>query len=173
MRSPPSLSTTPPVPFTFSVGEMAVHPAHGAGQVMSIEDRELSGKKTAFYVLRILDTGAKIMVAVGSGGGLRPVMSEGEAEAVLQILKAPEVAVDVQPWNRRHRAYVDMMKSGSPFEIAKVLRDMCRLRFDKDLSFAERKLLDQAKALLLDELAIARGLSRAALEGELQSIFPS
>ena len=31
------------------------------------------------------------------------------------------MAVDVQPWNRRFRAYTDMIKSGLPTEIAKVL----------------------------------------------------
>src|SRR5207302_1974717 len=79
--------------------------------------------------------------------GLRRVMSKKEADKVLRILRAPEVAVDLQPWNRRFRAYTEMLKSGSPYEIAKVLRDMYRLKFDKNLSFGERRLLDQAKSL--------------------------
>jgi CarD family transcriptional regulator len=160
---------------TFNVGDMAVHPSHGVGQVIGLEHRDAGGQKSAFYVLRIVSTGVKIMVAVAAVGsvGLRPVMSNDEALKVLQILRAPEVAVDAQPWTRRHRLYTEMLKSGSPFEIAKVLRDMCRLRFDKDLSFAERKLLDQAKGLLVHELALARDVQHAAIEGELQAIFSS
>ncbi len=49
-----------------------------------------------------------------------------------------------------------MLKSGLPSEIAKVLRDMYRLKFDKDLSFGERRLLDQARSLLVQELALAK-----------------
>jgi CarD family transcriptional regulator len=112
-----------------------------------------------------------VAVAAAASVGLRPVMSPSEAQKVLDILRAPEVAVDEKPWNRRHRVYTEMLKSGSPFEIAKVLRDMYRLRFDKDLSFAERKLLDQAKGLLIHELALATKVERSAIEGELQAIF--
>jgi CarD family transcriptional regulator len=166
--------TLPPTqPPAFQPGDRAVHPAHGVGEVLAIETRAAGGQTAAFYVLRILESGSKIMVAVAAAAsvGLRPVMSPSEAQKVLDILRAPEVAVDEKPWNRRHRVYTEMLKSGSPFEIAKVLRDMYRLRFDKDLSFAERKLLDQAKGLLIHELALATKVERSAIEGELQAIF--
>jgi len=56
-------------------------------------------------------------------------------------------------------------------EIAKVLRDMYRLKFDKDLSFGERRLLDQARSLLVQELALAKKVPPSAMEGEIQQIF--
>jgi CarD family transcriptional regulator len=71
----------------------------------------------------------------------------------------------------RFRAYTEMLKSGSPYEIAKVLRDMYRLKFDKDLSFGERRLLDQAKSLLVKELALAKQMNPGAMEGEISQIF--
>ena len=46
-------------------------------------------------------------------------MSKKEADKVLDF-RAQEVAVDGQTWNRRFRAYTEMLKSGSPYEIAKV-----------------------------------------------------
>lgn len=157
----------------FRVGDAAVHPAHGVGEILAIENRDIGGTSQDFYVLKIVENGMKVMVptATVSQVGLRPVMSKKEAEKVLGILRAPEVAVDVQPWNRRFRAYTEMLKTGSPYEIAKVLRDMYRLKFDKDLSFGERRLLDQAKALLVKELALAKKVEVSAIEGELQRIF--
>jgi CarD family transcriptional regulator len=98
-------------------------------------------------------------------------MSKKEADKVLRVLEAPEVAVDVQPWNRRFRAYTEMLKSGSPYEIAKVLRDMSRLKFDKALSFGERRLLDQAKSLLIKELALAQQMQLGAMEGQISQIL--
>jgi CarD family transcriptional regulator len=161
---------TPPM---LKPGDMAVYPAHGVGEILGIEQRDAGGKTAAYYVLKIIETGSKIMVAVASAdaGGLRSVMSSEEAMAVLKVLRAPEMASQAQPWNRRQRVYAEMLKSGLPLEIAKVLRDMSRRREDKDLSFAERKLLDQARALLLHELALATGQPRAALEAELRTIF--
>jgi CarD family transcriptional regulator len=152
---------------------MAVHPAHGVGEVTGIEKRDLGGSLNIFYVLRIMDTGLKVMIPVRATAqvGLRRIMSKKEADKVLDVLQAPEVAVDIQPWNRRFRAYTEMLKSGSPFEIAKVLRDMSRLKFDKDLSFGERRLLDQAKSLLVKELALAKQMQLGAMEGEISQIL--
>jgi len=158
---------------SFEVGDMAVHPAHGVGEVTGIEKRDLGGSMNLFYVMKIIDTGLKVMIPTSSVAqvGLRRVMSKKEADKVLRILRAPEVAVDLQPWNRRFRAYTEMLKSGSPYEIAKVLRDMYRLKFDKDLSFGERRLLDQAKSLLVKELALAKQMKPGAMEGEISQIF--
>jgi CarD family transcriptional regulator len=158
---------------SFQVGDLAVHPAHGVGEVTGIERRDLGGSVNLFYVVRIIDSGLKVMVSLRATAqvGLRRVMSKKEADKVLRVLQAPEVAVDIQPWNRRFRAYTEMLKSGSPYEIAKVLRDMSRLKFDKELSFGERRLLDQAKSLLIKELALAKQMQQGAMEGEITQML--
>ena len=158
---------------SFKAGEMAVHPKHGVGEITEVEERDLGGKRAQFYVLKIVDTGLKVMVPTDAAErvGLRPIMKKKEAQAIFDILKTPEVAVDVQPWNRRFRAYTEMLKSGLPSEIAKVLRDMYRLKFDKDLSFGERRLLDQARSLLVQELALAKKVKPDSIEGEIQQIL--
>ena len=48
---------------------------------------------------------------------------------------------------------------------------MYRLRFDKDLSFGERRLLDQARSLLVQELALAKGQEEAIIADELDALF--
>jgi len=163
----------PPPKFTLNVGDRVVHPAHGLGEVIAIEHRELGGAKGEFYILRIVDNGMRVMVPKTSqaSAGLRPVMSAKEAERVLETMRAREVAVDLQPWSRRFRAYTEMIKCGSPHEVAKVLRDMYRLKFDKDLSFGERRLLDQAKSLLMKELALAKGMTEPALQAQVDEMF--
>ena len=157
----------------FRVGQMAVHPAHGVGEVARIEQRDLGGRTTSFYVLNIGTAGLKVMVPTEAADrvGLRPVMSPESAEEILEVLAAPEVAVDLQPWNRRFRAYTEMIKSGLPTEIAKVLRDKHRLQFDKDLSFGERKLLEQARTLLVHELALAKQVPSEEIEARIEAIF--
>ena len=157
----------------FEVGDKAVHPSHGVGEVTAIESREIGGTKANFYILRILDNGMKVMVPTTAvmQVGLRRVMSVIEADTVLDTMKKREVAVDLQPWSRRFRAYTEMIKSGSPHEIAKVLRDMHRLKFDKELSFGERRLLDQAKGLLFKELALSKKVTEAEIAAQVAAIF--
>lgn len=168
-----SPATPPPPSPRFEIGEKAVHPSHGVGEVTAVERRNLGGTDGLFYTLRILDNGIKVMVPVeaATNVGLRRIMSPSEANAVLDTMRAREVAVDVQPWSRRFRAYTEMMQSGAPLEIAKVLRDMHRLRFDKNLSFGERRLLDQAKSLLFKELALAKKMPEDALAHEVAEMF--
>jgi CarD family transcriptional regulator len=157
----------------FKVGEMSVHPKHGVGEIVAIEEKNIGGKIAAFYILKIVDTGLKVMVPTEAASrvGLRAVMEKREAEEILNILRTPEVAVDMQPWNRRFRAYTEMLQSGLPSEIAKVLRDMYRLKFDKDLSFGERRLLDQARSLLVQELALANDVLPDSIEGKIRDIL--
>lgn len=157
----------------FKVGDKAVHPKHGVGEVTQIESREIAGKKASFYVLKVLDTGMKLMVPTETADrvGLRTVISKKDATKVLEILKSTDVAVTAQPWNRRQREYTEMLMSGSPFQVAKVLRDLSRLKGGKDLSFGERRLLDQARSLLVTEMALARKVKEDHIQKEILGIF--
>jgi CarD family transcriptional regulator len=157
----------------FKVGDMAVYPAHGVGEITDIQTRSIGGSDRTFYILRVIENGMKIMVPTETAAtaGLRRVISRKDGKKVLEILRSEEVAVKTQPWNRRYREYMEMLKSGSPFEVAKVLRDLYRLKGDKDLSFGERRLLDTARSLLVSELALALRNKEKTVEKEIQSIF--
>ena len=157
----------------FAIGDKAVYPGHGVAEITCIETREISGRKQNFYILKALDSGMKIMIPTSNVGtvGLREVISEDEVEEVYDILRSSEISVEGQTWNRRYREYMEKIKTGSIFEIAEVLRDLLRLKFDKDLSFGERKMLDTARSLLVKELAVAKRQSEAKIEKELEHIF--
>jgi CarD family transcriptional regulator len=158
---------------TFRVGDLAVYPAHGVAQIVGIETREISGNKQTFYILKILENGMKIMIPTRNAGavGLRELIRADEVDEVFEILKSREVAVEGQTWNRRYREYMEKIKTGSVFEIAEVLRDLYLLKFDKDLSFGERKMLDTARNLLIKELSLAKGVNEDDIETDLKSIF--
>ena len=157
----------------FSVGDNAVYPGYGVGQITSIESKEISGTRLTFYSLKILDTGMKIMVPKHNAEavGLRPIISREEATKVIDILKEKEIRVDNQTWNRRYREYMEKIKTGSVYEIAEVLRDLFLLKVDKELSFGERKMLDTARSLLLKELSLATGAEELRAEEEVAAIF--
>lgn len=157
----------------FSVGEYAVHPSHGVGKVIAIEEKSFGGTKSVVYVMTIVGSELKVMVPMTTASmvGLRPVMSTAESEAIFDVLGTPGTAVTSQTWNRRLRAYTEMLSSGEPKEIAKVLRDMHRLKFDKELSFGERRLLDQALALLVEEIALAQNSSRDDVTARIEGLF--
>ena len=157
----------------FKVGDKAVYPAHGVAQLTGIERREIAGQKKEFYILKILETDMKLMIPTdgASRAGLRDVISKQDAKKVIEILKDPSIAVTVQPWNKRYREYTEMLTSGSAFEVAKVLRDLHRVKEEKELSFSERRLLEQARSLVVTELALARKVDVAKVEKEVEAVL--
>lgn len=157
----------------FSVGDRAVYPVHGVAEVVEIEDRDIGGHAQSVYILKILETGLTIMVpcANASTVGLREVIKNKEVDEVFDILRQKEVASDNQTWNRRHREYMEKIKTGSCFEIAEVLRDLALLRRQKELSFGERRMLDTARGLLVRELAIAKRSTEDKVTAEIEHIF--
>jgi CarD family transcriptional regulator len=158
---------------TFEVGDNAVYPGHGVGEVTSIETKEIMGSSHSFYSIKILETGMKIMVPTNNAEavGLRPIISKKEAGRVLDILKQTDVKIDNQTWNRRYREYMEKIKTGSVYEIAEVLRDLFVLKVDKELSFGERKMLDTARSLLLKELSLATSKESLEEEEKVAAIF--
>ena len=158
---------------SFKVGDKAIYPAQGVAVVIGVEEKVISGSTVMFYVLKVLDTDKRILIPVNKvdSVGLREVISEDELARVYDILREREVQLDTQTWNRRYRSYIDKIKTGSVFEVAVVLRDLCLLRESKPLSFGERKMLDMAKRLLVQELCVAKQVTEAEMEEELDSIF--
>jgi CarD family transcriptional regulator len=157
----------------FAVGDKAVYPVHGVAEVVALEQRDIGGSKTAVYILKILDTGMKIMIPTTNAGsvGLRDLITSKQVKEVFEILKARDIPRDTQTWNRRYREYMEKIKTGSVFEIAEVMRDLCVLRVTKDLSFGERKMLDTARGLLTKELALAKGVGEDKIALEIDAIF--
>ncbi|MDD5167356.1 MAG: CarD family transcriptional regulator [Syntrophales bacterium] len=157
----------------FKVGDLAVYPAQGVGVIEAIEKKEIMGNKQTFYIMKIMGNGMKIMIPTNSAKsvGLREVIKEKEISKVYDILKNKDITIDKQTWNKRYREYLEKIKTGSVYEIAKVLRDLLILKNDKNLSFGERKMMDTAKSLLIKEISVATKSDETKIEQDLKLIF--
>ncbi len=158
---------------TFTIGQKAVYPSRGIAEVMGIERKEIHGSVQSFYVLRLEDNGLRILVPTDKAGqvGLRPVAGADDVQEVLQILREKAVRCDRHTWNRRYRGFMEKIKSGSLFEVAEVFRDLYRLKTTKTLSFGERRMLDTARGLIVQEISAARKADEAAVVKELEQVL--
>lgn len=159
----------------FRVGDKAVYPAQGVAEVMGIESREVSGNQETFYMLRLLDSDRRIMIPLSKAPtvGLRQVIGSEQVPEVFGLLKTKPARLSRQNWNRRYRGYIEKLKTGSVFDVAEVLRDLYLLRYQKPLSFGERRLLDTARELLVKELSVATQGPVGNVQRELEAIFPA
>ncbi|MDZ4164716.1 MAG: CarD family transcriptional regulator [Smithellaceae bacterium] len=157
----------------FKVGDLAVYPAQGVGVIGAIEKKEYMGSRRDFYVMEIMGNGMKIMIPIDSADavGLRSVIPAQDVPKIYEILRNKDVTIDKQTWNKRYREYLEKIKTGSVYEIARVLRDLLILKGDKNLSFGERKMMDTAKNLLIKEISVVTKSTETMVEQELSIIF--
>lgn len=154
----------------FKVGDLAVYPAYGVGRIISIEEKNFSGQKKVFYVLKILRNGIKVMVPQknANGNGLRCLIDEKKTSRIFRILKNKEISVNHQNWTKRFREYQNKIKTGSAYEVAEVIKDLHLTSLRKDLSFGEKRILEMAQKLLVQELSIALSKSEEEIEKKIK-----
>ena len=160
----------------FKVGDLAVYPAHGVGEIMAIERRVVNGEKHDFYIMKVIENGMTIMIPTNNveSVGLRNVIHKKEVPKVYAVMQSKkESGTDNQTWNRRYREYMDKIKTGSLYDVAEVFRDLFLLKLTKDLSFGERKLYDTAQILLVKELSTAKRTDEESILTEIESLFDS
>jgi CarD family transcriptional regulator len=158
----------------FGLGELAVYPAHGVGLIESREHRTIGSRDYDFLILRILENGLKIMIPAQNiqEVGLRPLMGRGEVKKVFKVLQTPPKTPENANWNRRHREYMEKIKTGSPCDVAEVMGELLAMRGEKELSFGERKLLDMVTMLLVKEIALASNRTEVEVEAAITACFP-
>ncbi|NVB38093.1 CarD family transcriptional regulator [Pseudenhygromyxa sp. WMMC2535] len=157
----------------FQVGDKTVYPGYGVAEITGIENREISGSQQKFYVLRVLGKDMTLMVPMSNADsvGLRNLVTPEEVDQVYEVLRKRGEKISTATWNRRHREYMDKIRTGDLSKIATVLRDLCLLRSDKDLSYGERNMLEMARGLLVQELALAKEMGEEAIDSEIEAIF--
>ena len=160
----------------FAVGEVVVYPGHGVCKIEKIVERLMSGVNKRFFLLRAL--GAEMCILIPEDkiehAGLRHVVDVQTAERILAILKEPDVVKvennhNKQSWNRRFREYMERIKTGNTLQIAQVLRTLSSVGLTKCLSFGEKRILNTSKALLAQEIAVAKRCSTDRALNEIEA----
>lgn len=157
--------------FMFKIGDYAVCPGHGVGQVCDVEERDLGGETKTYYIIKVIANGMTVMVPTDSQTGIRGLVSSDDISDVYNVLNDHDIKIDNSTWNRRYREYMAKVKTGSLVEIAEVLRALFLLKTQKSLSFGEKKMLEQCKDLLVQEISISGGANTGDIKGKIDNCF--
>ncbi|MBD5418263.1 MAG: CarD family transcriptional regulator [Desulfovibrio sp.] len=159
----------------FSPDKLVVYPAQGVGRIERIDHKDIGGVACEFYIVRIRANNITLMVPVHNAVnvGLRPLITRKEASRILDMLRSDRerTVFTGQNWNRRFREYSERLKSPELAVVADVLRELLLIGRTKELSFGERRLLEQAMSLVGGELAEVLGLSAEELRDELTALY--
>lgn len=156
----------------FCVGDKVVYPMHGAGIIEAIEEKEILGKRRKYYIMKLPIGDMRVMIPLDAveSAGLRSVIDEEECDRVMEILQNRSCKMS-NNWNKRYRANLDKMKSGDIFEVAEVVRNLAIRDKEKGLSTGERKMLDNARQILISELVLARDCEESEVSDLLEQVL--
>lgn len=153
----------------FNIGDKIVYPMHGAGTIDGIEQKKILGEIHEYYVLKIPVGDMKVMVPTNNIEeiGIREVSSEKEADRIIEIFKTCEEEESENNWNKRYRDNIERMRTGNLEDVAKIAKSLILRDQKKSLSNAERKMLGNAKHIMLSELVLAKKMPYEELENML------
>ncbi len=148
----------------FNIGDKIVYPMHGAGTIDAIEEKDILGEKQAYYIIKMPGE-VKVMIPTEKAEqvGVRNIINKEEAVKVMSVLGENETEMD-KNWNKRYRDNMDKMKSGDIYEVADVVRNLSFKQKEKGLSTGEKKMLSNAKQILVSELVLAEHASQEEVE---------
>jgi len=143
----------------FNIGDKVVYPMHGAGVIEAIEEKEILGEKHKYYIMRIPTNNMKIMVPINNVEeiGIRQVVSDEEIDEVFKVLKGSKSKMPAN-WNHRYRVNLEKIKSGNIFQVAEVVRNLSLREREKGLSTGERRMLENAKQILISEIVLCKNI---------------
>ena len=156
----------------YSVGDTVVYPHHGAGVVERTERRVLDGEPCEYLVLRMSCGDLVLLVPAARCRevGVRDVVSGADVERVLDVLRDRH-GEKQGSWSRRFKENFERLRSGDVFQVAEVVRNLTVRDADGGLSAGERRMLVNAKQLLLSELSVAIGKSEAETDELIRDVM--
>ena len=149
----------------FNIDQKIVYPSQGVGLITEIFTKNFRGTDMQYYKIYIEASDMVVMVPVEKAEdlGIRPIVDAAEAEKALNSL-ADDFEPITSDWKLRYQMNLDLLKKGTIADIAAIVRCLYNRSKVKELPILERKLYDQAKKLLEDEISIAMGISAKEVE---------
>jgi CarD family transcriptional regulator len=154
----------------FEIGNDIVHPCHGAGTIVGVQEMTIGDHTARYYVIDIPPKAMRVMVAVSRAEetGLRAIRSRVRLRELLSdaidMASAESIETD---YTRRLERYAAMLKEGSFKEVATVVVRLCLLRDRKQLGMRDMTLYDHGRHMLAGEIALAEGIDQVTALNEL------
>ncbi len=146
-------------------GDKIVYPMYGAGVIEDLEHKEVDGNQHIYYVLRIPVGNLKISVSALKAEhlGIRQVYHKDEVMDVINSVRSNPVDMP-DNWNQRYKENLERIKTGKLSEAALVYRNLLIRERLKGLSSAEKKLLTNAKQIIVSELILSQNIDKSQAE---------
>jgi CarD family transcriptional regulator len=172
--APPPRIEEPKKPLTqrqgFKTNEFVVYPAHGVGQILSIEEQEIAGAKLELFVINFIKDKMTLRVPTAKVAqvGMRKLSEPALVKRALETLKG-RARIKRTMWSRRAQEYEAKINSGDIVAIAEVVRDLYRSESQPEQSYSERQLYEAALDRLSREIAVVQHVTETEAVKEIEA----
>jgi len=154
----------------FKTNEFIVYPAHGVGQIISIEEQEVAGAKLELFVINFIKDKMTLRVPTAKivSVGMRKLAEGPTVKRALETLKG-RARIKRTMWSRRAQEYEAKINSGDIVAIAEVVRDLFRSESQPEQSYSERQLYEAALDRLSREIAAVQRVTETEAVKEIEA----
>ncbi|WP_371037918.1 MULTISPECIES: CarD family transcriptional regulator [unclassified Rhodosalinus] len=158
----------------FRPNDYVVYPAHGVGQILSIEEQEIAGLKLELFVISFEKDKMTLRVPTNKATeiGMRSLSTPDVVSKAMSTLKG-KARVKRAMWSRRAQEYEQKINSGDLIAIAEVVRDLHRADDQREQSYSERQLYEAALERLTREVAAVAGGDEVAAARQVDEVLLS
>lgn len=158
----------------FRPNEFVVYPAHGVGQIVSIEEQEIAGITLELFVVSFEKDKMTLRVPTHKATeiGMRALSSPDVVGRAMTTLKG-KAKVKRAMWSRRAQEYEQKINSGDLIAIAEVVRDLHRNDDQREQSYSERQLYEAALERLTREVAAVEDGDEVAAAKKIDDVLVS
>jgi CarD family transcriptional regulator len=158
--------------YGFKSGEFIVYPAHGVGQILTIEEQKIAGANLELFVINFKKDKMTLRLPTSkfANVGLRKLSEPSMIRKAQEVLSQP-THVGRGAWSRLGQEYEAKINSGKIVAIAEVVRDLYRPAVNPGQSYSERQLYDAALDRLSRETAIVHHITEDEAVKEIESIL--
>jgi len=156
----------------YIVGSKVVHPCHGAGTIVRIQQKSIGATEHTYYIIHTVGKPMQVMVPVRSADqlGLRDVGEQGDLRTKLAACRERPAADEINSdFRARQLALNEQLKSGRFELVTCAVRTLHFLNAQRPLGMMDRQLLDAGKQILASELALASDLDIEAAMAEIDT----
>ncbi len=155
---------------TFKVGDQVVHPQHGVGQVVNLEEREFEpGVIRQYY--EILISGSTLWVSLDLPTfGLRKLTGKREIAHCREILASRPATLEEDP-RLRQSNLLTRLKKGTIVAQCEVVRDLTAYCASRPMNTSTVSFLRMAHEVLSQEWAIVEKITVSEAVFEIDSLL--
>ncbi|MES5952084.1 CarD family transcriptional regulator [Bacillus fungorum] len=144
----------------FQIGDKIVYPMNGAGVIEAIEEKEILGTTRQYCVIRITSKDMQVMLPMDQlqKSGIRYIVDKGTLDDILLEFQNGESDTSLS-WKQRYTMNMEKMKNGNLQDSAEVVRDLLRRNKERALNASEKQMLDNARKMMISEVALVQNVS--------------